>query len=135
MLDPAVFDEDLDKVLADLAPACGSSASRALAVFNSAYRTRRKQMAALFRGPAPSAAEMVRTLTAARDLSNSWRIYAVDAGRPRLPADLAGSRAAYEQLSAGNHSPAVSRPSTTRGTAARIVGNSDARSFLRCSDL
>ena len=134
-LDPAVFDEDLDKVLADLAPACGSSASRALAVFNSAYRTRRKQMAALFRGPAPSAAEMVRTLTAARDLSNSWRIYAVDAGRPRLPADLAGSRAAYEQLSAGNHSPAVSRPSTTRGTAARIVGNSDARSFLRCSDL
>ena len=99
-LEPAVFDQDFDQVLAELAPAAGSAASRALAVFNSAYRTKRRQIAGLWRGQPPSPAEMIRTLTAARDLSNSWRQYAVDGGGPRLPPDVDGSRAAYEQLSA-----------------------------------
>jgi len=97
---PAVFEEDLDQVLAELAPAAGSSVSRALAVFNSAYRARRKKLAGLWRGQPPSPGEMISMLTAARDLANSWRQYSVVGGRPRLPPDVDGSRVAYEQLSA-----------------------------------
>lgn len=98
-LDPAVFDENLDRVLAELAPASGSPASRALAAFNSSYRARKKQIAGLWRGPVPAPAEMIRSLKAVGELMESWRQYAVDGGRPRLPPDVDGNRALYQRLS------------------------------------
>lgn len=97
--EPAIFVEDLDQVLADLAPAAKNSASRTFAVFNSKYRRQKKELAALWRGPAPSAKELFDAVTAARRLTNTWRSYSLDDGSPRLPEDLDGSRADYERLS------------------------------------
>jgi len=98
-LEPAVFDEDLDRVLADLAPAAGNPASRTFAVFNSRYRARKKQLATLWRGPAPSPKELFDALRTARQLACTWRRYAVDDGPPRLPGDLDGARTDYLALS------------------------------------
>jgi very-short-patch-repair endonuclease/Mrp family chromosome partitioning ATPase len=94
--EPTVFDQNLDQVLADLAPATANPASRAFATFNSTYRTRKKQMVSLWRGPAPSAKELYEALAVARDLATTWRTYSLDGGHPRLPADLEQSRSDFE---------------------------------------
>lgn len=96
----AVFEEDLDQVLADLAPAAKNPVSRTFATFSSKYRTAKRQMAALWRGSAPSPKELFSAITAARDLLNTWGSHSLDGGRPRLPEDLDGSRADYAQLTA-----------------------------------
>lgn len=101
--EPAVFDQDLDQVLADLAPATSSPTSRAFATFSSKYRSRRKALLALWRGAAPSTKDLCDALAEARDLASTWRAHSLDAGPPRLAPDLDGSRSDYEQLSAELH--------------------------------
>jgi very-short-patch-repair endonuclease/DNA polymerase III delta prime subunit len=99
VFDPAIFEQDLEGALRDLAPAQGNLVTRAFAALSSNYRSKKKEFAALYRGPAPSPKGLVTALAAARDRANSWARCSLDGSPPHLPADLEASRAAYERLS------------------------------------
>lgn len=99
MLDGAIFDEDLDDLLADLAPAEGGALGRFGArVGNGAYRRARKKVLALCCGTKLSSAELHAAVSDAASQERAWAEVATDGGRPRLPGDLAGTEGALSQL-------------------------------------
>lgn len=99
ILDMAIFDEDLDALLADLAPAQGGAFGRFGArVGNGQYRRARKKVLALCCGPKLSSADLYAAVATAASQQHVWAELATDGGRPRLPGDLAGTEGALGQL-------------------------------------
>ena len=97
---PAVWDEPLDDHAAALAPAAKNLGVRLAArLFNGRYRGARRAMLLVSRSK-PSSRQLLAGTAAAAAQRQAWLAHRMDAGGPRLPADLPGLAAALTQLHA-----------------------------------
>ena len=101
LFDPAVFEAPLDDLAAALAPASSGAFARIRArISDGAYRRARKTALGMCREGKPRPAVLHAAVVAAAGQAAAWLQAAVDGGRPRLPADLAGAEGSFGQLRA-----------------------------------
>ncbi len=97
---PAIFRLPLAQLAAAMAPATKGWSRFVGFLFNSRYRSAKRQLRACLepdvKVPSP---ELLAAATAAADQAQRWAGTAVDAGSPRLPPDLDVAVTAYRQLS------------------------------------
>lgn len=100
VVDPKVFELDLDQVTAALEPAARSAWTRMTShLFRSKYRLAKRAVRERWIGAAkPSAAQLHAAAASARDVAARWEEVG-GVGAPRIPENLATVTAAYGQLS------------------------------------
>ena len=97
--EPTIFDLDLDATLAALTPATdGGFAQLWHSMFDGAYKSAKKGIAACEKGPSLKGAALHQSVAETAALLAAWRSVCNDGGVPRLPSDLEGTEGTYGQL-------------------------------------